>query len=129
MAIKTVVGRLGNVPELRTANGKYVAVFSVAETKRKFNRESNQWEDDFTIWHDCESWNNPEAIARLDRGAMVIVEVEERDGSYTSKETGKKVSKLKLQVRTIGLVVRDAPQGVGGGSAGGWGSAPAEETF
>lgn len=120
MAIKTVVGRLGNVPEVRAAAGKHVAVFSVAETKRKFNRDTQQWEDDFTLWHDCESWKNPDAIGRLEKGTWVIVEVEEKDGSYQSRETGKTVRKLKLDVRNIGVLVRDQvpQQSAGGGSWG-----------
>jgi len=109
MANKTVVGRLGNVPEVRVAGSKHVAVFSVAETKRKFDRERNEWVDDFTIWHDCEAWTSPEAIGRLERGALVIIDAEERDGSYENRETGKTVRKIKLNVRTIGVVVRDAP--------------------
>lgn len=129
MAIKTVVGRLKDAPELRvTGNGKHVAAFSVAETKRKFNRDTNTWEDDFTLWHDCEAWTAPEAVARLAKGALVIIDGEERDGSYTSRETGKTVRKVKLNVRTIGLVVRDDPQ-QSRPQSGGWASAGADETF
>ncbi|WP_248240596.1 single-stranded DNA-binding protein [Microbacterium kunmingense] len=117
MAVKTITGRLGNVPEVRAAGGKHVATFSVAETKRRFNRETNQWEDEFTIWHDVESWQAPDALAQLARGTLVIVEGEERDASYENRE-GKQVRKIVIRARTVGTVVRDAPaQQPSGGSS------------
>lgn len=117
MAMKTITGRLGNVPEVRAAGGKHVATFSVAETKRRYNRETNQWEDEFTIWHDVESWQAPDALAQLARGTLVIVEGEERDASYENRE-GKQVRKVVIRARTVGTVVRDAPaQQPSGGSS------------
>ncbi|WP_193755284.1 single-stranded DNA-binding protein [Microbacterium testaceum] len=116
MAVKTIVGRLGGVPEVRAAGSKHVAAFSVAETKRRYNRETNQWEDDFTIWHDVESWDAPNAIAQLTRGTLVIVVGEERDASYQSRETGKQVRKVVVRASAVGQVVREAkPQQSGGG--------------
>lgn len=110
MASKTVVGRLGQVPEVRAVGEKHVANFSVAETKRKFDRQSNEWVDDFTIWHTVEAWQNADALAQLPQGTLVIVEGEERDGSYEDRQTGKKVSRIILRARTVGTVVRDAPR-------------------
>jgi len=118
MAVKTIVGRLGGVPEVRAAGGKHVAAFSVAETKRRFNRETNQWEDEFTIWHDVESWQAPNAIAQLASGTLVVVVGEERDASYQSRETGKNVRKVVVRASTVAQVVREAkPQQA---DAGGW---------
>ena len=117
MAVKTITGRLGNVPEVRAAGGKHVATFSVAETKRRLNRETNQWEDEFTIWHDVESWQAADALGQLAKGTLVIVEGEERDGSYENRD-GQKVRKVILRARTVGAVVRDAPaQQPAGGSS------------
>lgn len=115
MAVKTIVGRLGGVPEVRAAGDKHVATFSVAETKRRFNRESQQWEDEFTIWHDVEAWQAADALAQLAKGTLVIVEGEERDGSYENRE-GQKVRRVVVRARTVGTVVRDAPQQQSGGS-------------
>jgi len=117
MAVKTIVGRLGGVPEVRAAGSKHVATFSVAETKRKFNRETNQWEDDFTLWHDVESWDAPNALAQLARGTLVIVLGEERDASYENRETGKQVRRTVVRANSVGTVVREAPQQASGG---GW---------
>lgn len=108
MSIKTITGRLGADPEVRvTQSGKAVASFSVAETKRKFNRDSNQWEDDFTIWHDVESWQSTDAIGALSKGEIVIVLGEERDASYQHRETGKTVRRIVVRAQTVGVVVRD----------------------
>lgn len=109
MAVKTIVGRLGGVPEVRAAGGKHVASFSVAETKRRFNRETNQWEDEFTIWHDVESWQAADALAQLARGTLVVVVGEERDASYENRE-GKQVRRTVVRASTVGTVVREAPQ-------------------
>lgn len=116
MAVKTITGRLGGVPEVRAAGSKHVAKFSVAETKRKFNRETNQWEDEFTIWHDVESWQAADALAQLPKGTLVIVEGEERDASYENRD-GLKVRKIVLRAKTVGTVVLDAPAQASGGSS------------
>lgn len=125
MSIKTIVGRLGDVPEVRaTQGGKHVASFSVAETKRKLNRDTNQWEDDFTIWHDCETWNAVDQIALLSKGADVIVLGEERDASYQHRESGKTVRRMVVRALTVGLVVRPPKAGEAPAAAG-----PAEEAW
>lgn len=118
MTIKTIVGRLGKDPEVRaTQSGKTVASFSVAETKRRFDRQSNEWVDDFTLWHDVESWQSTDAIAALRRGELVVVVGEERDASYEHRETGKTVRRVVVRAQTVGVVVRDgqnaAPQATG----------------
>lgn len=131
MSIKTIVGRIGGEPEVRaTQSGKTVVSFSVAETKRKFNTSTNQWDDDFTIWHDVESWNNVDAIAGLTRGEAVVVVGEERDASYQHRETGKTVRRIVVRAQTVGVVVRNAaqqakPSGDAWPAAGGseWGEA------
>lgn len=138
MSIKTFVGRLGGAPDIRaTQSGKPVASFSVAETKRKFNRDTNQWEDDFTIWHDVESWQNTDALSALPKGELIVVVGEERDASYQHRETGKTVRKIVVRAQSIGVLVRDgrntAQQATGGdwatqsASQGNW-SAPVTPT-
>lgn len=115
MTIKTIVGRLGQAPEIRsTPQGKQVAAFSVAETKRRFDRDRNEWVDDFTIWHDVESWQAVDAIGQLGKGALVIVVGEERDGSYQHRETGKTVRRVVVRAQTVGTVLREgSPQAAG----------------
>lgn len=107
MSIKTIVGRVGKDAELRvTQNGKQVVSFSVAETKRRFNQQTNQWEDQWTIWHDVECWRNTNGLALLRKGEQVIVLGEEQDASYENRE-GRKASKVKLNAQHVGRVVTD----------------------
>jgi len=128
MSIKTIVGRLGADTEIRsTQSGKTVASFSVAETKRKFNRDTNAWEDDFTIWHDVESWQNTDALGALAKGELVIVLGEERDASYQHRETGKTVRRIVVRAQSVGVLVRDGRNGTSQATGGAW-SAPHAST-
>lgn len=124
MSIKTIVGRLGADAEIRvTQGGKSVASFSVAETKRKFNRDTNAWEDDFTIWHDVESWQNTDSLGTLAKGELVIVLGEERDASYQHRETGKTVRRIVVRAQSVGVLVRDGRNGTSQATGGAY-SAP-----
>lgn len=106
MTIKTVVGRLGAVPEVRvTEGGRQVANFRVAETKRRFDRDRNEWVDDFTIWHPCESWRNTNALAQLPKGTLVVVVGEERDASY--ERDGQRVPRVVVRASEVGTLVLD----------------------
>lgn len=121
MSSKTIVGRLGADPEIRsTQSGKTVASFAVAETKRKFNRDTNQWEDDFTIWHDVESWQNTDSLGALSKGELVIVVGEERDASYQHRETGKTVRRIVVRAQSVGILVRDGRNGTSQATGGGY---------
>lgn len=72
----TIVGNLVDDPELRfTPNGDAVANFTVASTSRKFNRETNEWEDDKTLFQRGSVWRKAaeNAAESLQRGNRVIV--------------------------------------------------------
>lgn len=107
MTTKAFVGRLGDVPVVRAAQGRSVANFDVAETKRRFDRDRNEWVDDFTIWHNVESWRNTTALGMLAKGTLVMVIGEERDGSYENRE-GQKVRRTIVRASEVGVVVLDA---------------------
>lgn len=52
--IITIVGNLTRDPELRTLNnGSTVANFTIAASERRFNRDTNQWEDGDTLFLNC----------------------------------------------------------------------------
>ena len=128
MSIKTIVGRLGADTEIRvTQGGKSVASFSVAETKRKFNRDTNAWEDDFTIWHDVESWQNTDSLGALAKGELVIVLGEERDASYQHRETGKTVRRIVVRAQSVGVLVRDGRNGTSQATGGAYSAPQASE--
>src|SRR5690349_1493965 len=54
----TITGNLGSDPELRfIPSGKAVATISVGDTPRRFNKDTNQWEDaGDTLWLRCSIW-------------------------------------------------------------------------
>ena len=54
----TITGNLGQDPELRfIASGKAVCTISVGDTPRRFNKDTNKWEDaGETLWLRCSIW-------------------------------------------------------------------------
>lgn len=142
----TVVGNLTADPELRfTPSGAAVANFTVASTPRKFNAQTNQWEDMDALFMRCNIWRQAaENVAEsLTRGSRVVVTGRLRQRSYDTKE-GEKRTVVELEVDEIGpslkyatAKVNKVSRGGGGGGFGGnqgggqasggddpWGSAP-----
>jgi len=141
----TVVGNLTADPELRfTPSGAAVANFTVASTPRKFNAQTNQWEDMDALFMRCNIWRQAaENVAEsLTRGSRVVVTGRLRQRSYDTKE-GEKRTVVELEVDEIGPSLKYATAKVnkvsrgGGGGFGGnqggsqasggddpWGSAP-----
>lgn len=118
----TVMGRLTEDPQLRfTPNGTAVANLTIAVTARRFNRQSNEWEDKTTRFWRCSAWNSGKltlaenATETLKKGDSVIAygEIEARD--YETKE-GERRTVVELRLESIGKDARfhKAP---GGGSA------------
>jgi len=152
--IITVVGNLTGDPELRfTPSGAAVANFTVASTPRAFDRQSNEWKDQETLFMRCSVWREAaENIAEsLVRGNRVVVTGRLKSRSYETKE-GEKRTVVELEVDEVGPSLRyatakvnkvsrggggggDFGGGGGGGNRGGggggmpaddpWGSAPA----
>lgn len=57
MSIAIITGNMGVMGELnQTRTGQHVINFSVVETKRRFNKSSNQWEDGDEIWYNLTAW-------------------------------------------------------------------------
>jgi single-strand DNA-binding protein len=136
----TVVGNLTGDPELRfTPSGAAVANFTVASTPRAFDRQSNEWKDQETLFMRCSVWREAaENIAEsLTRGNRVIVTGRLKSRSYETKE-GEKRTVVELEVDEVGPSLRYATAkvnrtqrsgggggqggGGGGGGQGGWGS-------
>jgi single-strand DNA-binding protein len=137
----TVVGNLTGDPELRfTPSGAAVANFTVASTPRAFDRQSNEWKDQETLFMRCSVWREAaENIAEsLTRGNRVIVTGRLKSRSYETKE-GEKRTVVELEVDEVGPSLRYATAKVnrtqrsgggggggggqgGGGQGGGWGS-------
>jgi len=126
----TVVGNLTADPELRfTPSGAAVANFTVASTPRKFNAQTNQWEDMDALFMRCNIWRQAaENVAEsLTRGSRVVVTGRLRQRSYDTKE-GEKRTVVELEVDEIGpslkyatAKVNKVSRGGGGGGGGGGG--------
>jgi single-strand DNA-binding protein len=76
-ATVTISGNLTADPELRyTQNGLPVASFTVAHTERRFNRQTNEWEDfGDTLFLRCSAWRElgENIAASLTKGAAVMM--------------------------------------------------------
>lgn len=135
----TVIGNLSGDPELRfTSGGHAVANLTIAQTPRTFNRETNQWVDDETLWVRASVWREQaEGVAEsLTKGMRVIAYGRLQARSFEDKE-GNQRTNWELAVDEIGPSLRwataqvnRAPKQGGSGfntapqsaSGGAWGS-------
>ncbi|TXH09360.1 MAG: single-stranded DNA-binding protein [Spirochaetes bacterium] len=106
----TIVGNLVADPELRfLPNGTAVANMTVASTPRKFDRASNAWVDEPTLFMRCSVWREAaENVAEsLHRGTRVIVQGRLKMRSYETKE-GEKRTTTEMDVDEVGPSLRYA---------------------
>ena len=125
----TVIGNITGDPELRfTPSGAAVANFTVASTPRAFDRQSNEWKDQETLFMRCSVWRDAaENVAEsLQRGTRVIVSGRLKSRSYETKE-GEKRTVVELEVDEVGPSLKYASAKVtktqrgGGQGSGGFG--------
>lgn len=119
----TVVGNLTADPELRfTPSGSAVANFTIASTAQKFNRNTNEWENETTRFWDCSAWNNGKltlaenAVETLKKGDKVIAYGELKPRNYETKE-GEKRSVIELEIKAIGKNLTFHKAGAQGGAS------------
>lgn len=128
----TLVGNIVADPELRfTPSGAAVANFRVASTPRRFNSQTNQWEDGEALFLTCNVWRQAaENVAEsLQKGMRVIVTGRLRQRSYETRE-GEKRTTFELDVDEIGPSLRYATAQVtktSGGGGGGFGGGQRRE--
>ena len=124
--IITVVGNLAGDPELRfTQAGHAVANFTIAQTPRNFDRDSNQWVDDETLWVRASVWREAaENVAEsLTKGMRVMAYGKLKARSFETKD-GQQRTNWELEVEEVGPSLRwtsaqVAPSGKNAGG-GGW---------
>lgn len=124
----TVIGNLTADPELRfTPSGAAVASFTVASTPRRFNAQTNAWEDGEALFLRCSIWRQAaENVAEsLTRGSRVIVSGRLKQRSFETRE-GEKRTVFELDVDEVGpslkyatAKVNKASRGEGGSGGGG----------
>ena len=121
MASVAFKGFVGKVHGLKFSNdGKPRFAFSVAEGHRRFNKQTNEWEDTGTTWwavtvfgKDAE--NLADVIAE---GKKQLVTVAGRSSTREYEANGETRTSLDVIADHVGLVHRAAPNGQGGGSFG-----------
>ena len=108
--ITTMTGNLVDDPQLRyTSSGLAVATFRIADTPRKLNKTTNEWEDGSTVFMSCSIWRQAaENVAEsLQRGMRVIVTGKLTQRSYETKE-GEKRTVYEIDVDDVGPSLRNA---------------------
>lgn len=91
----TVVGNLVGDPELRfTQSGAAVANFRIASTPRRYNSQTQQWEDGEALFLGCTAWNQlAQNVAQsLAKGMQVIVTGKLKQRSYQNKQGEDRIS-------------------------------------
>ncbi len=136
----TLIGNLTADPELRfTPSGHAVAKFTVASTPRVFDRQTNEWRDQDTLFLNCEVWRQyaENVTESLQKGMRVIVSGRLKSRSYETN-SGEKRTVFEVDVEDVGPALRNATAKVtrtttgsgGQGGGGGWsqGSVPVPAT-
>lgn len=106
----TMAGTLVDDPELKfTSSGVAVAKFRIANTPRKFDKDSNQWVDmkDSTLFMSCNIWRQAaENVAEgLKRGDRVVVIGRLRQRSYETSQ-GEKRTVVELEADEVALSLK-----------------------
>lgn len=123
----TVVGNIVADPELRfTPAGAAVANFRVASTPRRYNSQTNQWEDGEAMFLTCNVWRQAaENVAEtLSKGMRIIVTGRLKQRSFQTRE-GENRTVFEIYVDEVGPSLRYATAQVnrnpreGGGNYGG----------
>lgn len=107
-AVMTISGRLTADPQLRfIPSGDAVASFTVAHSKRKFDKQTNTWSDDGDpLFMNVSAWKQlgEGAADMLHKGDAVIVTGEVRQRNW--EKDGVKRTSVELVAKEVGLSVR-----------------------
>lgn len=132
MADIQLTGNLGSDSELTfTPNGKAKLEFSVGDTPRRLNQQTNQWEDagETTWWRVTEWEQKAEALAEhLLKGTKVLITGTAAVRTYEKKD-GSKGFSAEIKPKNIAIVPRanrgPAANGGNGAAQGNWGGSQA----
>ncbi|MBT1162097.1 single-stranded DNA-binding protein [Bifidobacterium sp. SO1] len=99
----TITGNITrDIQELNTG-GSYGASFTVASTKRRWNKQAGNMSDAGTVFMNCVAWGDlaQHIIQTVSKGNRVIVTGELEQRSYTDKQ-GNNRSSIQLIVHDLG---------------------------
>jgi len=130
MADITVTGNLGSDGELTfTPDGKAKLEFSIGDTPRRLNQQTNQWEDaGETTWWRVTEWERKAEFwaEHLRKGTKVLVVGTAGVRTYEKKD-GTKGWSAEIKPKYISLIPKagtQQPQQAPATSQGGWGGQP-----
>jgi single-strand DNA-binding protein len=107
----TVVGNVGSPPRLRAlAGGTVVADFSVAMTPSRFDKSSEAWVDQETLWFSVTCWRALAEHAALSfhKGDKVIVTGSLSTRSWKTKD-GEPRTSLEIDASSVGMDLTRGP--------------------
>lgn len=130
----TITGNLADDPELRfTPNGVAVTSVRVAVNQRRFNRETNSWDERLDGFFTCNVWRDQaeNVASSLTKGSRVVVIGRLRSRSYEDREgqtrwvTEIEADEICPSLRWATAKVERNPRGGGGGGSDtSWGAPP-----
>ncbi|WP_131104049.1 single-stranded DNA-binding protein [Ornithinimicrobium sufpigmenti] len=134
----TLVGRLTADPELRfTPSGAAVVNLNIACNERKFNKQTNEWEDGTPVFWRASAWRDlAERIAEtLQKGHAVVAYGFVEGQTWQDKDTGKDRYGQQVQLQAIGPDLRwmtaqtakATSSNNQGQQGGGWGGQQAQQ--
>lgn len=101
----TFAGRAVDDPELRfTSSGTAVANFRIASNPRRFNKQTNQWEDGEAVFMTVNAWRTlaENVAASVKKGHRVIATGILQQRSFESRD-GQKRTVYELAAEDVGM--------------------------
>jgi len=128
MANIEVTGNLGSDSELTfTPNGKAKLEFSVGDTPRRLNQQTNQWEDaGETTWWRVTEWERKAEFwaEHLRKGTKVLVTGTGGVRTYEKKD-GTKGFSAEIKPKNIAIIPKQAGSAQQPAQGQGWNTPPA----
>ena len=99
----TLVGRIGQDPEVKTVGETKVAKLSLATSESYKDKSGNKVEN--TDWHNLELWDGLAKIAEsyLKKGSQIYVEGKIKTDKWET-DTGEKRSAVKIRVTSLTML-------------------------
>lgn len=110
----TIAGNLVADPEIRyTQQGRAVVDFTIAASNRRYNKQTQEWEDGDTTFLRASAWRDmaENIAASLRKGDRVIATGRLKQRSYET-QAGEKRSTIELDVDEVGPSLKRATASV-----------------
>lgn len=107
--VTTLVGNLTADPDLRyTQNGRAVANFTIAQTPRHFDKNTNEWKNEESVFLRASAWGDlaEHAATSFRKGQQVVAVGRLKQHTYQDKNTGDNRTAYDFDVDEIASSVR-----------------------